>query len=122
MSLVSGITEIESQGDLKAPEIFNGREKDPLLGGWKQTEKLLTSMADELSASIRKILMRPYEYTGTAASEVLTKTLNTLWQNQILKPFTSRFTGRYPFSIQMMHHMQMLWTFSDPTLELTGDL
>ncbi|NLD98974.1 MAG: type VI secretion system membrane subunit TssM, partial [Fibrobacter sp.] len=100
MSLVSGITEIESQGDLKAPEIFNGREKDPLLGGWKQTEKLLTSMADELSASIRKILMRPYEYTGTAASEVLTKTLNTLWQNQILKPFTSRFTGRYPFSIR----------------------
>lgn len=88
---------IAAQGESKAITIFNGREDDPLLNGWKFTQGVLTGMPEELAAALNNIMLPPFEYTGVAVSKVLTRTLNAKWQQDIVKLFTSRFSGRYPF-------------------------
>ncbi|MBN1759093.1 MAG: type VI secretion system membrane subunit TssM [Chitinispirillaceae bacterium] len=98
MTLAEKCGTIDAQGESKAITIFNGKDDDPLLSGWNFTQKTLNSMPEELAASLRNILLQPFEYTGNAATIVLTRTLNQKWQEEIIKPFTSRFSGRYPFS------------------------
>jgi type VI secretion system protein ImpL len=98
LTLAEKINIIETQGEAQAVIVFNGKDEDPLLSGWKYTQNELTRMPEEISASMNKVLIKPYEYIGSAASLVLTKTLNTKWQNEIVKPFTNRFSGRFPFS------------------------
>lgn len=97
MTLSEKCGTIDAQGESKAIAIFNGKEEDPLLQGWKFTQSTLNGMPEELAAALRTILMQPFEYTGLAATKVLTRTLNTKWQQEIIKPYTSRFSGRYPF-------------------------
>jgi len=97
MTLAEKCATIDAQSESKAIAIFNGKEDDPLLDGWKFTQSTLNGMPEELAASLRTILLQPFEFTGSAATKVLTRTLNTKWQQEIIKPFTSRFSGRYPF-------------------------
>jgi len=54
-------------------------------------------MHEDLAGALKGVLLQPIEHTGAAASAVLTKTLNGRWHAEIVKPFTSRFSGRYPF-------------------------
>ncbi|MBN1578152.1 MAG: type VI secretion system membrane subunit TssM [Chitinispirillaceae bacterium] len=98
MTLAEKCGTIDAQGESKAIAIFNGKEDDPLLSGWNFTQKTLNGMPEELAAALRNILLQPFEYTGIAATKVLTRTLNQKWQQEIIKPFTSRFSGRFPFS------------------------
>jgi type VI secretion system protein ImpL len=100
MTLAEKCGTIDAQGESKAIEIFDGRESDPLLNGWKFTQNTLNGMPEELAAALRKILLQPFEYTGIAATKVLTRTLNQKWQQEIIKPYTSRFSGRYPFTLR----------------------
>ena len=97
MTLAEKCATIDPQSESRAIAIFNGKDDDPLLQGWKYTQSTLNGMPEEMAASLRNILMQPFEYTGIAASKVLTRTLNAKWQQEIIKPFTSRFSGRYPF-------------------------
>ncbi|MBN1309508.1 MAG: type VI secretion system membrane subunit TssM [Chitinispirillaceae bacterium] len=98
MTLAEKCGTVDAQGESKAIAIFNGKEDDPLFGGWNFTQKTLNGMPEELAAALRSILLQPFEYTGIAATKVLTRTLNQKWQQEIIKPFTSRFSGRFPFS------------------------
>lgn len=97
MTLAEKCATIDAQSESKAISIFNGTDEDPLLSGWKFTKNTLNGMPEEMAASLRTILLQPFEFTGAAATKVLTRTLNDKWQNDIIKPFTSRFSGRYPF-------------------------
>jgi type VI secretion system protein ImpL len=97
-TLVEKLTALETQGDEYAVVIFNGRDDDPLLSGWKFTQAVIANMPEGLAHSLRGMLVTPLEYTGTAASKVLSKTLNGRWHNEIIKHYTSRFSGRYPFA------------------------
>ncbi|MCX7725383.1 MAG: hypothetical protein N2053_00890, partial [Chitinispirillaceae bacterium] len=91
---------IDAQGESKAIAIFNGKEDDPLLSGWNLTIKILNGMPEELASSLRNILLQPFEYTGSTVSRVLTRTLNQKWQEDVIKQFTNRLSGRYPFNIR----------------------
>jgi len=42
--------------------------------------------------------MMPVDYTAAAASAVLTRTLTARWHAEIVKPFTAKFSGKYPFA------------------------
>jgi type VI secretion system protein ImpL len=97
MTLAEKCATIDAQNESKAIAIFNGKDDDPLLDGWNFTQKTLNGMPEEMAASLRTILLQPFEYTGIAATKVLTRTLNQKWQQEIIKPYTSRFSGRYPF-------------------------
>jgi type VI secretion system protein ImpL len=97
-TLVEKLTTLASQGDDYALVVFSGKDDDPLLGGWKFSQTALGTMPQELAKAMRGIIITPLEFTGAAASKVLGKTLNARWHNEIIKPFTSRFSGRYPFS------------------------
>ncbi len=98
MTLAEKCGTIDAQGESKAITIFNGKDDDPLLSGWNYTQKTLNSMPEELAAALRNMLLQPFEFTGIAATKVLTRTLNQKWRQEIIKPFTSRFSGRYPFA------------------------
>jgi type VI secretion system protein ImpL len=97
-TLVEKCATLETQGEENALTVFNGKEDDPLLSGWKYTQAALSNMPDALGNAMRSVLLTPLDYTGAAATKVLGKTLNTRWHNEIIKPYTSRFSGRYPFS------------------------
>jgi type VI secretion system protein ImpL len=97
-TLVEKLGTLETQGDEYAIVIFNGRDDDPLLAGWKTTQALIANMPDDLGKSVRGVLLTPLELTGAAASKVLGKTLNARWHTEIVKHYTSRFSGRYPFA------------------------
>ncbi|MBD3422143.1 MAG: type VI secretion system membrane subunit TssM [Chitinivibrionales bacterium] len=98
LSLVEKLELVKEQGEDKAISIFDGSEDDPLLSSWRSTGNELGTMPVEIAEAIRPLLLLPVTYTGRAASEVLTKVLNSRWQSEIVKPFTSRFSGHYPFS------------------------
>jgi type VI secretion system protein ImpL len=89
---------IQEQGEQSSISIFTGKDDDPLLGAWRFTQNELTGMPAELSTALQGILLAPVKLTGDAAAQVLTRTLNARWQEEIVKPFTNRFSGRYPFS------------------------
>jgi type VI secretion system protein ImpL len=55
-------------------------------------------MPDELGQALGNVLLQPITHTGWAASNVLTERLNLRWQDEVVRPFTSRFTGSYPFN------------------------
>jgi type VI secretion system protein ImpL len=97
-TLVEKLNTLASQSDDYALVVFNGKDDDPLLSGWKYSQTALANMPEDLSKALRGILLAPLDYTGTAASKVLGKTLNARWHNEIVKMYTSRFSGRYPFS------------------------
>jgi len=98
LTLVEKIADIEQRGDNHAVAVFNGGDTDPLLSSWKFTQNTLSGMPDELSQALNSVLVTPLSYTGAAASKVLTEKLNTRWQDEVVKPFTSRFASRFPFS------------------------
>jgi type VI secretion system protein ImpL len=100
LTLSERLSQIESQGEQQAIVSFNGKDSDPLLSGWKHTQSVLSAMPEELASALRSLLMWPFEYSGLAVSEVLTRTLTTQWKNEIIKPYTSRFSGRYPFTLR----------------------
>jgi type VI secretion system protein ImpL len=97
-TLVEKLNALASQGDDYALVIFNGKDDDPLLSGWNYSQNVLANMPEDLSKAMRGILLIPLDYTGSAASKLLGRTLNARWHNEIIKPYTSRFSGRYPFS------------------------
>lgn len=96
-TLVENVATIESQGEEAAITVFDGSEEDPLLSSWKFTQQTLNSIPPELADALRGILLAPIAHTGGAATEVLGSALNRRWQNEIVKPYTSRFSGHYPF-------------------------
>jgi type VI secretion system protein ImpL len=100
LTLAEKLAQIQAQGEQQAIVLFNGKESDPLLNGWKHAQSVLSGMPEEMASATRNLLMWPFEYTGLAVSEVLTRTLTTQWKNEIIKPFTSRFSGRYPFFLR----------------------
>ncbi|MBD3322716.1 MAG: type VI secretion system membrane subunit TssM, partial [Chitinivibrionales bacterium] len=97
LTLVEKLNTIEEQGVDKAAAIFNGKDEDPLLSSWRYTQNQLASLPEPVSESLMGILLTPIKYTSISASEVLTRVLNSQWQDEIVKPFASRFSGRYPF-------------------------
>ena len=97
MTLAGKLAALETQSEDYAITVFSGRDDDALLNAWKYTQSAITNMPEELANSLRGVLLLPLSHTGAAASAVLTKTLNGRWHGEIVKPFTSRFSGRYPF-------------------------
>lgn len=98
MSLAEKITTIEERGETHAIEVFDGGEEDPLLDAWKFTRGTIDAFPEELGQACAHLLLAPIEYTGQAATRVLTERLNEQWRDQVVKPYTSRFAGRYPFT------------------------
>jgi type VI secretion system protein ImpL len=97
-TLVEKLATLETQGDQYSITVFSGKDDDPLLSGWKYCQSALANMPEPLAKALRGSLMTPIDYTGDAASKVLGKTLNARWHGEIVKPYTSRFSGRYPFA------------------------
>jgi type VI secretion system protein ImpL len=97
MTLAGKLAALQTQSEDFALVVFSGRDDDALLNAWKYTQSAMTTMPEELAAALKGVLLLPLTHTGAAASAVLTKTLNTRWHTEIVKPFTSRFSGRYPF-------------------------
>ncbi len=69
----------------------------------------------------KRELLLPLENTGKAASDVLTVSLNARWQNEIIKPYIARFSGRYPFGREKTPPLPTSWISSGPPRELSGD-
>jgi type VI secretion system protein ImpL len=97
MTLSGKLAALQTQGEDYALVVFSGRDDDALLNAWKYTQSALTAMPEDLAGALKGVLLSPLTHTGAAASAVLTKTLNGRWHAEIVKPFTSRFSGRYPF-------------------------
>jgi type VI secretion system protein ImpL len=98
MTLAGKLAALETQGPDYALVVFSGRDDDALLNSWKYAQTALTNMPEKLATSMKGVLMLPLEYTGSAATEVLSKTLTARWHAEIVKPYTSRFSGKFPFS------------------------
>lgn len=97
-TLAGKLSALETQGTDFALVVFSGKDDDALLNAWKYTQTMLTNMPEKLAASMKGVLLLPLEFTGSAATDVLSKTLTARWHGEIVKPFTSRFSGKYPFS------------------------
>jgi len=97
LTLASKCASVKEQGEQSSVGVFNGRDDDPLLSCWRFTQNELAGMPAELSAALQGVLVLPVTLTGDAVAQTLTRTLNAQWQDQIVKPYTSRFSGRYPF-------------------------
>jgi type VI secretion system protein ImpL len=95
-TLVEKTGDIAERGDAHAVVVFNGTETDPLLASWKYTQNCLAGFPEDLSAPLGNLLLMPLRHTGTAASAVLTRKLNERWQDEVVKPFTSRFASGFP--------------------------
>ncbi|MBN1128850.1 MAG: hypothetical protein JXA71_07680, partial [Chitinispirillaceae bacterium] len=95
--LVDKLNTIPSGGDDQALAIFTGKDDDPLYAGWKYTKNLVGVMPEELAAGLGTLLLKPFELTGAAASVTLTRVFNERWKAEVIKPYTSRLSGRYPF-------------------------
>ena len=98
LTLAEKLNTVESQGEQNVINVFNGKESDPLLDGWNYTQNTLNNMPEELSSSLGNLLLNPFRYTGTAVSDVLANALNSKWQTEVVKNFTERFSGRFPFN------------------------
>lgn len=98
LTIAGKLAALETQSEDYALVVFSGRDDDALLNAWKFTQSAMTNLPEELASALRGVLLLPIEHTGAAASAVLTRTLNGRWHGEIVKPFTSRFSGRYPFT------------------------
>jgi type VI secretion system protein ImpL len=96
-TLAAKIATLETQGEDNAPAVFTGKDDDALLNSWKSTQAALTNMPENLAGSLKGFLMQPVDFTAAAASAVLTRTLTARWHSEIVKPFTAKFSGKYPF-------------------------
>ncbi len=92
------LTSVNEQGDQQAIQYFNGNDADPLLSAYKYANNEITSMPAKLGDAVKPCLTLPITFTSDAVSAVLTRSLNTKWHDEIIKVYTSRFSGRYPFS------------------------
>jgi type VI secretion system protein ImpL len=97
LTLVDKLNSIPSGGDDQILAVFTGRDDDPLYAGWKYTKNAVGVMPEELAAGLGTLLLKPYELTGAAASITLTRVFNDRWRSEVIKPYTSRLSGRYPF-------------------------
>ncbi len=97
MTLSGKLAALQTQSEDFALVVFSGKDDDALLNAWKFAQSAMATMPEDLGASLKGVLLLPLEHTGFAASAVLTKTLNAKWHAEIIKPYTSRFSGRYPF-------------------------
>ena len=97
-TLAGKLAALETQGPDFALAVFSGKDDDALLAAWKYTQAALANMPENLAAAMKGVLMLPVEYTGSAATSLLTQTLTAKWHSEIVKPYTSRFSGKYPFS------------------------
>ncbi len=97
-TLASKIAALETQGEDNAPAVFTGRDDDPLLCCWKFSQAALANMPDNLASSLKGVLMQPVDNAAAAAASVLTRALTARWHSEIVKPFTAKFSGKYPFS------------------------
>jgi len=97
LTLVDQLNTIPSGGDDRILAIFTGKDDDPLYAGWKYTKNAVGIMPEELATGLGTLLLKPFELTGTAASITLTRVFNDRWKNEVIKPYTSRLSGRYPF-------------------------
>jgi type VI secretion system protein ImpL len=79
-------------------DVFSGRDDDPLSAAWKHTKNVSGVWSEELAEGAGGLLLKPFAMTGAAASRTVTRVLNEKWQGEVLKPFLSRFSGRYPFA------------------------
>ncbi len=98
MSLAEKISSIEERGESHAITVFDGGEEDPLLGAWKFASNTLDAFPEDLAEACKALFISPVEYVGQAASRVLTEKINERWQDEVVKVYTSRFAGRYPFN------------------------
>jgi type VI secretion system protein ImpL len=96
--LADKLLSVESGGENQLIAIFSGRDDDPLYTAWNYTKSTVDQMPPQLASGVGPLLQKPIELTGAAASDALTRALNVGWQNDVVKPFTNRFSGRYPFS------------------------
>ena len=97
LTLVDKLNSIPTGGDDQILAIFTGRDDDPLYAGWKYTKNAVGVMPEELAAGLGALLLKPFELAGSAASVTLTRVFNDRWRSEVIKPYTSRLSGRYPF-------------------------
>jgi type VI secretion system protein ImpL len=97
LTLAEKISSIETNGTEYALTVFSGKDDDPLLNCWKYTQSVLTNFPQKLSDALKNLLLLPIIHTGDAASMVLTKVINDKWQTEVVKTYTNRFSGKYPF-------------------------
>ncbi|MDD5674950.1 MAG: type VI secretion system membrane subunit TssM, partial [Chitinivibrionales bacterium] len=98
LTLAGKLDGVSASGEDALVTIINGSEADPLFGGWKYVESSMAGMPEGLGQPLQQALLLPFVQTGGALSGTLTRTLNARWQAQIVRPFTNRLAGRYPFS------------------------
>ncbi|MBD3392891.1 MAG: type VI secretion system membrane subunit TssM [Chitinivibrionales bacterium] len=95
--LAGTLADIEERGDDHAIAAFDGSDSDPLLAAWKYAHGTIASMPPELGSACSTLLVLPVVRTGDAVSQVLSERLDDRWRNEVVRPFTSRCSGRYPF-------------------------
>ncbi len=76
---------------------FDGKETDLLMKGFKNTQRELLSLPEELSKALQKIVLDPYRYTASPISKLIIKRLNAEWQNEIVNYFSRKLSSKYPF-------------------------
>lgn len=76
---------------------FDGKETDLLMKGFKNTQRELLSLPEELSKALQKIVLDPYRYTASPISKLIIKRLNAKWQNEIVNYFSRKLSSKYPF-------------------------
>ena len=100
LALADKLNTVGAEDDSRIPVIFSGRDDDPLFAGWKYTKSAIVVMPEEVAKGAGGLLLKPFEAAGAVISQTLTRVLNAQWQNEVVKPFVNRFSGRYPFSVR----------------------
>lgn len=96
--LAQQLLKIAENGGSSAPDVFNGKEDDPLYNCMRFSERCLGLFPDEMSLSIRKILMRPLWLSSSAVTRTVEEALNVSWKSEVAGPFNNRLKGHYPFA------------------------
>jgi type VI secretion system protein ImpL len=99
LALADKLNTVGTEDDSRIPVIFSGRDDDPLFAGWKYTKNATGIMPEDVAKGAGGLLLKPFEAAGQVISQTLTRVLNAQWQNEVIKPFVNRLSGRYPFSV-----------------------
>ncbi|MBN1602733.1 MAG: hypothetical protein JW915_14080 [Chitinispirillaceae bacterium] len=80
------------------PEVFTGREGDPLYGTWQFiNSSVLSPLSKDQKGFLEHLLMEPYNRTVDLLKPELARNLNSKWK-EIFDWFDGSFNRFYPFS------------------------
>lgn len=98
LTLSEALEKVASRGEEDLPSVLTGKEDDPLQDAWRFVEGELTLMPEGMSEPMGKVLLEPLKNTGRSASMVLSRVLNKRWHDEVVRVYSDRLAGRFPFA------------------------